>query len=367
MKIGLVTFHSSYNYGAVLQCYALVRTLSNLGHNVKVINIHNPKISDSYIYHFWRHRGKVILNIKEAIACLLLRKGIQREKSFYKFIHTFPLTKQYELGDNIDEDFDCLICGSDQVWNTSIIGSEYAKYYFLDFGNPSIRIAYAASAGNCKFADENKSLYGKYLSKFKKIGVREIFLQNYLKEEFKLNSTLTPDPTSLLTAEEWQEIEEPIKSLSYDYLLFYTVNGYYDYYEILLTKIASALNLPVVYIDNERSLKIKYNIKSLTEVSPGQFLWLFHNAKFIATDSFHGNMFSIIFRKAFCHLSSLNGKDERIISLHRSVGLGETRIISSYEDFVNKIIGNEPNYSNDKIASFINGGHNFFETVLISI
>ena len=38
MKIGILTFHSAYNFGAVLQCYALFSTLTELGHNVEVID-----------------------------------------------------------------------------------------------------------------------------------------------------------------------------------------------------------------------------------------------------------------------------------------------------------------------------------------
>ena len=39
MNIGIITFHRAYNYGAVLQCYALQRILTIIGgQNVKVID-----------------------------------------------------------------------------------------------------------------------------------------------------------------------------------------------------------------------------------------------------------------------------------------------------------------------------------------
>ena len=38
MKIGIITFHNSNNYGALLQAIALQTKLRYLGHEVKIIN-----------------------------------------------------------------------------------------------------------------------------------------------------------------------------------------------------------------------------------------------------------------------------------------------------------------------------------------
>ena len=38
MKIGILTFHWPENYGAVLQAYALQSYLTDLGHDVEIIN-----------------------------------------------------------------------------------------------------------------------------------------------------------------------------------------------------------------------------------------------------------------------------------------------------------------------------------------
>lgn len=39
IRIGLLTFHRAYNYGALLQCYALSHTLNKLGFECKVIDL----------------------------------------------------------------------------------------------------------------------------------------------------------------------------------------------------------------------------------------------------------------------------------------------------------------------------------------
>lgn len=43
MKIGLLTYHKSYNCGAVLQTYATCRLLKELGHEVELIDLRQPE------------------------------------------------------------------------------------------------------------------------------------------------------------------------------------------------------------------------------------------------------------------------------------------------------------------------------------
>lgn len=38
MKIGILTFHRVYNYGAVLQSYALQKVIKQLGYDVEIID-----------------------------------------------------------------------------------------------------------------------------------------------------------------------------------------------------------------------------------------------------------------------------------------------------------------------------------------
>ena len=47
-RVGIVTLHFSINYGAVLQCLALEKTLEKLGYRVKVINYY-PR----YAKYYW--------------------------------------------------------------------------------------------------------------------------------------------------------------------------------------------------------------------------------------------------------------------------------------------------------------------------
>ena len=58
MKIGIITVHRAYNYGSVLQCYALQEYLKLLGHDTSVIDYRQPWTEAVYrkfsLYYIWR-------------------------------------------------------------------------------------------------------------------------------------------------------------------------------------------------------------------------------------------------------------------------------------------------------------------------
>ena len=43
MRIGIITFHAAFNYGSMLQAYALQTFLEKKGHQVEIINF-RPEI-----------------------------------------------------------------------------------------------------------------------------------------------------------------------------------------------------------------------------------------------------------------------------------------------------------------------------------
>ena len=44
MKIGILTYHACYNYGANLQAFALQQTLLHLGHDCEIIDYRNKDL-----------------------------------------------------------------------------------------------------------------------------------------------------------------------------------------------------------------------------------------------------------------------------------------------------------------------------------
>ena len=52
-KCGIVTFHSSHNYGSVLQAYAMVRVMQKMGLDAELIDFRHPRTTDMYEWRLW--------------------------------------------------------------------------------------------------------------------------------------------------------------------------------------------------------------------------------------------------------------------------------------------------------------------------
>lgn len=338
MKIGILTFHNAHNYGAVLQAYALCTYLQRQDYDVHVLNYINHDIYDQYSSS-WLHGMELKYNVRRFLYRRILRYGSKRERKFNRFISDLPLTRPFEEIIECQDDFDVIITGSDQVWNKEITKDHSNIYFLQGFSDRIKKVSYAASCGNYLLPEE----IGTYLKQFSMIGVREKKTQAYIQSHFNINSYVTPDPTILLSAKVWNEIEEPVEGLPSRYLLFYTVSQHKTLlYLPTIKQISASLQLPIVFInyDREKNYKgydgIDYN---LSEIGPRDFVWLFHHATYVIPQSFHGNMFSLIFHKQFASLIEKSQKDARIETLHDSLGLGSSRLFTDYDDFL-KIKGN---------------------------
>ena len=83
-KAGILTFHNAINYGAVLQAYALRKTIHTKGIHCDIINYYCPAIEGTYKYIYTNSIKKILSSI---INAYFLYK---RKKKFNKF-------KDYEL------------------------------------------------------------------------------------------------------------------------------------------------------------------------------------------------------------------------------------------------------------------------------
>lgn len=333
-KCGIITFHSAYNYGSVLQSFALVKTLENYNIEAEIIDFRHPHTTDLYQWRFWSHYKNWRWNLREILLRGVLRFGRKRELVFEKFINMMlTLSCKVDNKTGIPDKYDILICGSDQIWNPLASG-ENDPIYYLDFGSTKCKFSYAASSGSREFGQGCMTDMNILLNNLQAIGVREQFMKEYIKREFNLDSTVNPDPTLLCSSEEWAKIEEPYTGIPSEFLLVYTLKSPKDILSFA-KEVGNNLKLPIVYICNDRGWGALMHSRmsfSLMDVSPQQFIWLFHHAKFIVTNSFHGNMFSVIFRKNFINYT-VSDNDTRIYTLHDTIGLGKSRLVEKFSEF----------------------------------
>lgn len=364
-KIGIVTLHSAHNYGSVFQAYAMAKIMQKLGLDAKIIDYRHPKTSAMYEFSWWSKQLSFKANISRIILRGLFGIGRTREQRFNAFIEkNMPLTVRYDNRSEIKEKFDYLVCGSDQIWNPKA-SSKNDPAYFLDFGDKDvIRFSYAASSGGADFAEgAAESRIKRSLENLKKVGVREASMQSYIAAKFNLESSVNPDPTALLEVSDWVKLEEPVEKVPEKFVLVYSIREM-PKTVAFAAKVGKKMNLPVVHINQARgrNARIKIdNVTSLDNPSPGQFLWLYHKAAFVVSNTFHGNMFSVIYGKNFVWYKT-NPNDARMLTLHNALGFGQKYQIGMEEpvDNINAIV----EYDANKLSALKKLGFDYIESVL---
>lgn len=220
-NIGILTFHRAFNYGAVLQAYALRITFIRLNCKCDIINY------SSYIDEDYNITPKYKGSVKEFIFDFfrIYPKFMKKRKfiGFYKnFLNVdFNNTIDINLLNGLNEIYDLFVSGSDQVFNLNLTNGD--KTYFLDFvTDSSKKFSYSASFGLSYLNTDDKNLYTTLLAGFNKISVREIQGQKIIKDLLNIEPDITLDPSFLLDKETWKEKAVPNKYS--DYILLYTIS-----------------------------------------------------------------------------------------------------------------------------------------------
>ena len=333
MKIAILTQPLRTNYGGILQCYALQTVLERMGHKVQVLT--KPQYGRSYyiIYPLAvckRLLKRFILGKKIAIFKASHQIISQHTDRFiHRYIHQYT---QREWTAQIASHFDAIVVGSDQVWRPAY--SQPIEEAFLSFlGDADIkRVAYAASFGvdHCEYTEEQRKLCSSLLKKFDAVSVRESSGVQLCQKYFDTKAIQVLDPTLLLSADDYRALIKKGKTQpSNGNLLVYLLDRTKEK-EVLVDRIAQAKGLTPFWMSSEttdETLPLKQRIKMPVE----QWLRSFDDAKFVLTDSFHGCVFSIIFRKQFFAIGNKERGLSRFQSLLALFSLQDRLILSPDE------------------------------------
>lgn len=298
MKIGLLTYHNSNNYGAVLQATALKSVLTRFG-DVTTLDYQNCNISTQLnLIRFSPNLRGVKRSFHDVSRLIYRYNAISNFKEFInRHLNVSTVVMQVNQKSLDRFNFEACVAGSDQIWNPECQSHPTSldpSYFFKDVRNIP-KFSYASSIGDYRFTPEEKTVVAECLSDFKRISVRESDAAKYLSIIANREVLVVPDPTILLTPKEWYDFERPIVEQDGEFILVYSIHK-----NILFTpalkKIKDKLNLPIKVID-QSTLKRFRNSNQLRHIGPQHFLSLFRNAKHVVTDSFHGVCFSNIFEK----------------------------------------------------------------------
>lgn len=297
----ILTLTGYFNYGNILQRYALQKFLLNNGHKF-VSYAQEP------------------LDTKD--------KSYDRLRNTIRFVEKRIIRKPFDSKDN----YSAYVAGSDQIWRKWGLATEdksfdSVKYYLFDFvtNNDAKRIAYAASFGHEKIKSAN--LTDSFMKSVKPlaqqmaaVSMRESSGVKIVKDYWGIESTTAVDPTMLM------------KSRDYNLLIKYStaetreskqVFGYIldnsDAGKQLVNKLAEnhSLSSEIIYLYD----------KAKTLPSVEQWLKNIRDADLVITDSFHGMVFSILFNTPFIVLENHAGGVSRIEGLLAELGLDE-RLLS---------------------------------------
>lgn len=321
-KIGILTYHTGYNYGASLQAYALQTTVQDMGADCEIINFETEHFlaSREMLSHKPR-RVKEFIKIASRIPYASELK--RRQQLFDRFTNeALKLSPLYRTEDEVKAhatDYACIICGSDQIWNLSTTDAPAANpIYFLNFPKQQKRVAYAPSFGKwVKEAPEHENIFLPWVKQFDAISVRETSGVEYLRSR-GVDCTLALDPTVLLDGEQYASICAKCQEKE-PYVLLFSWNCAADVIAAA-KRVGEALKLPVVSLTPPPRAMFA-GIRRKLDVGPSEFLSMIKNAQFVVTNSFHGTAFSVTMERPFASVVTENAPDPRMHSLMVSLGL----------------------------------------------
>lgn len=317
MRVAIMTFHCSYNFGSALQAYALQRAIEMLGHECNIIDYRSRDFESYKLIKLRKPAGMLhsIVNY---------RKNSARKAAFEKFweehLHlteqTFTYRNERDL-ESLQGEFDCFVCGSDQIWNLDCTKGVVGPF-FLSFAGNRRRVAYAPSLGHTSFekAHFDKKLVSQHLAQFDYISVREAETIPVFQPLISKRIVHAIDPTLLLEGDAYKGIANPATQDS-PYVFAYMLSENTALVESI--KQAAVEQGRVVLYVASRDLRIP-NTTNMLGIGPSEFISLLANAETVLTNSFHATVFSILFRKTFNAFDS-GRSSSRILGLLEELSL----------------------------------------------
>lgn len=328
MKIGILTFHSADNYGAVLQAYGLQEYLVGLGHEVYLIDYKPKYLTAPYRIFVKSHaKGNLLVRIKYLCrSILVIPIRLRRNRLFNSFRKKYLKICKLDLNNPVN-DVDAFIFGSDQIWDP-IITCGLDTIYMGDFpaADSKKKIAYAASVRSVSDLEEKKGLFRQHLSKFCAIGVRERTIQKFLDKivtDEQCNFTI--DPVLLAGRTVFDKLAK--QKCKGQYLFLFQL-GYNVIVANIASRIALEKGLEIISMSSSSESIIK-NKKIISSASPEQFLSYVKDAMYVVTTSYHCIVFSLLFQKDFTAVCLDEKGGERIANLLQELGLSSRLVTSS--------------------------------------
>ena len=353
--VGLCIVYKNNNYGSILQSYATLLKFRSMGMDCEIIR-YNPKKNMTFylksaprllnrdmayakVRAFKRKVGKKKHKEyarNDAIRAAAFRQFVDENFGpFSDVIETYSDLKQYA------KKYSDVIVGSDQLWLPSGLATNFYNLMFVP--DEVIKISYSASFGVSKIPFYQKGRTKAYLDRIDHLSVREQSGAKIIKELTGRNAEVILDPTMIIDRSVWDENIPDRDLVGKKYIFCYFLGDNPDQREEV-QKLAKHSGLPIVvlrHLDEYIASDESFGDEALYDVGPREFVNLIRHAEFVCTDSFHGSVFSIIYRKQFVsfnrYKASSNSRNSRLDTLFSNIGLDRRfrgDLVKEVSDFI---------------------------------
>ena len=345
-KIAYICNTYIWNYGSILQSYALFVKIKQLGFEADVVdykdtpNTLKAQFKQTLFLRIpmlfkYSELKKKILSIKISHNVSYCNIQNQRHKAMKLFVtNNFTFTKPCNTIQDVKnqiKDYACVLIGSDQLWGVAEILRDYHTLNFIPDNQP--KISYATSFGVSQLPCFVRSKARNFLKKIDFLSIREKSGAEIIKNIADRDAKIVVDPTLLLSPSDWSLVAGNEKRISEKYIFCFFLGNNPDQRNFT-KQFSKKVNLPIVsmqHVDEFIPSDIDFADININDASPNDFINLIKNAEYIICDSFHASVFSIIFKKNFYTLdryksSSTNSRNTRITSLFSILGLENRHI-----------------------------------------
>lgn len=362
MKVGILTFHYTCNYGGVLQAYALQKTIERLGCNVEIIDFVPSSYKKNIKYYLSSIRS--FATFMKICISILHKKGLKCAFDDFRtqYLRTSKRINENELY-TINDSYDAVIVGSDQVWNWN---QHNQPVYFINWQPEfsGLRISYAPCCAVNKVANGCTEILKAALTKFSAISVRNEQTQMFVKDLINIEAPIVCDPTIFHS---FNEFTSPV--INCDYILVYIlgkeIEGGNKKAVTLFKEKYPGCKVVGVQTCADNPQIMSWADKVIYNANPKDWVGLIANAKCVFTDSFHGTIFSMKYKRDFvCYYTEV-ARASRFLDMEKRYNIG-SNIVRNVNELQNRHISDfkcpkniEPLFENQ-----IKGSYSFLKNSL---
>lgn len=313
MKIGIVTIYNSQNCGSFLQSFALLNFVKEHGYDTA--------IAKNNMYY----KNKMVYRYAMALKYRLLGQNGKADR-ILKTYKGFKKARRERLNIRKVSENDICIYGSDTIWNFNdgdYFGKEWRHYWGANFGGK--KIAYAPSIGPTSVESILKrDELCQCIKKFDSLSVRDANTRAVVRSVLGDSADIVNvvDPTMLMPKSFYEDMTIDCEDSGYILLYYFGIPDKAYMEEISRYAKENGKKL-ICFGDNIRGVD-----KQLC-FDPIKMMTYYSKADMVITNTFHGNVFSLIFNKPFVNIDAGKAKVNDLLS---SFGLSE-RTISKASDF----------------------------------